>query len=147
MRYWSGRYVAVAHTENSTHCSAVRKSESTEARRSASCSLSPANARSACYSPKTSYRVLYPRRQQELTGECKHGLKIRGEKILFTRRPRFPLVSVHEEAVPGSAEHATELRDGKSIGVTAHCRNTPAQMAQMKRNISTTQPEHPVTDV
>lgn len=53
---------------------------------------------------------------------------------------------VHDEAVPGSAENTTELRDSKSIGVAAHWRNTQAQRAQMKENISTTQPEHHVTE-
>lgn len=48
-------------------------------------------------------------------------------KSLFTGSPRLSLVSVHEEAVPGGTEHAAELRDSKSIGVTADCGNTPAQ--------------------
>lgn len=47
----------------------------------------------------------------------------------LTFSPRFALVAVHDEAVPGSAEHAAELRDGKRVGVTTHCRNTPAQRA------------------
>ena len=41
VKYWSGREGMQAQTENNTHCSAVRKRESTEALRSASCSLSP----------------------------------------------------------------------------------------------------------
>lgn len=44
VRYWSGRSGMVAQSENSRHCSAVRKRERTAARRSASCSLCPVNS-------------------------------------------------------------------------------------------------------
>ena len=43
VRYCRGRYGMVAQSEKNTHCSAVRKRESTVARRSDSCSLSPVN--------------------------------------------------------------------------------------------------------
>lgn len=32
-----------------------------------------------------------------------------------------PLVAVKNEAIPGSAEHPTELGEGEGVGVDAHC--------------------------
>lgn len=32
-------------------------------------------------------------------------------------------MAVHDEAVPGSTEDATELRDSERIGVATHCGN------------------------
>lgn len=129
MRYWSGRYGVVAHTENNTHCSAVRKSDRTDALRSASCSLSPANARSRC-----SYHAFVNNKfVVKSPGKFKQKLKQTNQSAtksaitVFTFSPWFALVSVHDETIPGSTEHATELRDSKSIGVTTHCGNTRAQ--------------------
>lgn len=40
-------------------------------------------------------------------------------------------MSVHDESVPGGAQHPTQLGDGKGIDVLAHCRNTQAKMRRL----------------
>lgn len=48
-------------------------------------------------------------------------------------------MTVHDEAVPGSTEDATELRDSKSIGVATHCGKGRKRTQQLRQ-------EHHVTD-
>lgn len=44
--------------------------------------------------------------------------------LSITSNLRFAFVSVHEQTIPGGAEHATHLRYGKGVGVLAHCGDT-----------------------
>lgn len=55
------------------------------------------------------------RRQEE--GED-GGLQV-GVLLTLPRRPRFALVPVHDQPVPGSAEHAAQLGDGEGVDVLA----------------------------
>ncbi|TNN77673.1 hypothetical protein EYF80_011971 [Liparis tanakae] len=59
--------------------------------------------------------------QSENTRHCSAVRKRDRAKALSTS---FALVSVHDEAVPGSTQHATQLRYGKGVCVLAHCRDT-----------------------
>lgn len=104
VKYWSCSSGMVAQTENSRHCSAVTARETTEARRSASCSLSPAK-----------------RRPQRRSGSWQQLGPDRWEIDSFTFSPWFVLVTVQDQAVPGCAEHAAQLCDGEGVGVLADC--------------------------
>lgn len=101
MRYCSGRKGSEAQTENSRPCREVMRRERQEERRSASCSVSPAEGK----------RV----RSWGWTHRC--NLK---QQRGFTRIEPFPLVPVHDDPVPGSAQHAAQLSDGERIGELTH---------------------------
>lgn len=62
---------------------------------------------------------VFPARGCEEDSEC--------ELRCITRRPRFALVPVHEQPVPGSAEHAAQLGDGEGVDVLADCGDTHGQ--------------------
>lgn len=64
--------------------------------------------------------------------------------ILFTCSSWFSLVTVHDEAVPGSAEDATELRNSKSIGISTHCGNMSTE--RLEKGKESNNSEHHVTD-
>lgn len=42
-------------------------------------------------------------------------------------------MSVHDEAVPGSTQHAAQLRYSKGVDVLAHCKDTKARMRFLHR--------------
>lgn len=118
-----------AQNENKAHCSAVRNSESTDARKSASCSLSPAHTHINNMSQTNTPSPITVNR----TGvRLWH---VFGFIVLqcVTWGTRLALMSVHDEAVPGSTQHPTELSYSEGVDVLAHCEDTRANMTQFVR--------------
>lgn len=51
------------------------------------------------------------------------GMYLGSSLVVITWKTGFSFVSVHDEAIPGSTQHTTQLRYSKGIDVLTHCRN------------------------
>lgn len=127
----------VAQIENNRHCSAVRKRERTVACRSASRSLSPVKWRprrkvvfhfkgATAWTRATLIFTLIDTNPSHgsFSETCRNGSENAVQMWVITFSPRLSLVAVQDQAVPGGAEHGTQLRDGEGVCVLAYCGDT-----------------------